>query len=87
MSATATIMAARVAAQQMLAEAKFKVRHPKDIKEFTDFDRQIMLDADVSEYMVDYETYRGLETLLGARLNALSSLLLQTPHGSKTIEL
>lgn len=78
------LLSARVTAQTILAEKGFQFRRPKD-KEYTDFDRKIMLEGDLAPFMANYELLTGLETLLGERIKVLSSLLLQIPQGSKSI--
>lgn len=67
------LLTARVKAQRELATVRFKMRHPKD-KEFTDFDRTIMLEGQTEEYMGNYELLKGLEKLLEERLYFLNVL-------------
>lgn len=74
------LLSARVEAQATLATKQYQYRMPKD-KEFTDFDRKIMLEGNVSGYMATYQILTGLETLLTERI-LLYSLLLQTAQGS-----
>ena len=77
------VLKAKVEAQTELYRRKNQYRHPKDLKEFTDWDRGIMLDDAVREYMMTYETISGLENILIQRIEVLV-LLLQTAQGSNS---
>lgn len=50
-----------------LLKAREQYRHPKD-KEFTDFDRTTMLEAQVAELQEQYELAKGFENLVKERL-------------------
>lgn len=75
MEAKETIMVARINAQKELTDHRFQYRRPKDLKEYTDWDRNIMLEGEVSEVMADFETYKSLEELLGERIKVLLTLI------------
>lgn len=75
MSLRVPLLEARVASQKELADVRHRMRHPKDLKEFTDWDRNIILEGQVSEYMANYELLRGMEDLLKERVAILDSLI------------
>lgn len=68
------LLSMRVELYKKLCKAREQYRHPKD-KELTDFDRKTMLEASVAEIQADYETVRGLETLVGERVDLLKLLM------------
>jgi hypothetical protein len=68
------LMIARVNAQCTLAEKRGQFRHPKD-KEFTDFDRTIMLESDIAQYSKSFQELSGLEGLVSDRILFLRQLL------------
>lgn len=74
MKLTAPLLQSRCAAQTKLVLEKNRLRLPKD-KEYTDFDRQIMLDAAIAELQAEYNLLKGLEEQLAQRIDILSALL------------
>lgn len=71
-----SILSARVAAQAELQTMRLQYRHPKD-KEYTDWDRKIMLDAHTSEAQAKYEQLAGIEKALEQRIAVIQALLIQ----------
>lgn len=70
---TAPILDARCDVQCKLALEKNRLRMPKD-KEYTDFDRQIMLDGAVAELQAEYNLLKGLEEQLILHIQSLAVL-------------
>lgn len=68
------LLGLRVEYYTKLCKAREQYRHPKD-KELTDFDRKTMLEASVAEIQADYELVRGLEELVGERVDLLKLLI------------
>jgi hypothetical protein len=79
---TGAIQLAKAEAHGALIKARYQYRHPKD-KEFTDFDRAILLEGMTADVTVIYETISGLEKALSQRIEALV-LLLQTLQGNSS---
>lgn len=75
MSLTEPILTARCTVQAKWLTERERLRHPKDLKQFTDLDRTIMLDAAVADLQKEYNELKGLEDLLNRRIAVLSSLL------------
>lgn len=69
------VLQARCTLQCQLASEKNRLRMPKD-KEYTDFDRQIMLDAAVADLQQDYELFKGYEAALLQRIEIISGTFL-----------
>lgn len=65
---------ARIKAQAQLHTERERLRHPKD-KEYTDWDRKIMLDAGTSELQATYELHAGTEKALEQRMVVIRALL------------
>lgn len=74
MKLTAPLLQARCSAQVKWYTERDRLRHPKDIKQFTDLDRTIMLESAVAEYQRAYNELKGLEDLLNQRITVLISL-------------
>ena len=74
MTLTAPILMARCAAQAKWYTERDRLRHPKDLKQFTDLDRTIMLEAAVADLQKEYNELKGLEDLLNQRIQVLTSL-------------
>lgn len=75
MKLTAPLLQARCAAQAKWYTERDRLRHPKDLKQFTDLDRTIMLDSAVAEYQRTYNELKGLEELLNQRITVLTAFL------------
>lgn len=74
MKLTAPILQARCNAQAKWYTERDRLRHPKDLKQFTDLDRTIMLESAVAEYQRQYNELKGLEDLLNQRIQVLIAL-------------
>ena len=74
MNLTEPLLVARCEAQAKLATEKDRLRYPKD-KDYTDFDRTIMLNSAIADFEQDYQILFGLECLLNVRISVLSQLL------------
>lgn len=68
------LLEARVTAQIDLAKKRSQYLHPKD-RDFTNLDREIMLNANTTTETEYFELLLGLEGLLKDRHATLSSLL------------
>jgi len=66
---------ARIAAQTKLYNARLQYRHPKD-KEYTDWDRKIMLDAHTNELQAECELQQGIEKALEQRIAVIQALIM-----------
>lgn len=75
MKLTAPILQARCAAQVKWYTERDRLRHPKDLKQFTDLDRTIMLESAVATYQQEYNELKGLEDLLNQRITILAKLI------------
>lgn len=64
----------RVERFKTLVQKREQYRHPKD-KEYTDFDRKTMLEAQVADVQADYELVKGLEDLVMERVELIKILL------------
>jgi len=62
----------RTQAQKKLFEEHNRLRYPKD-KEYTDFDRQSMINAAVADLHAQYELLKGYEDLMNTRISLLSA--------------
>jgi len=72
---TKPVMTARCNAQFKLATERDRLRHPKDLKQFTDMDRTIMLDSATAHLSKEYNALKGLEDLLQQRITVLLAFL------------
>lgn len=68
------LLSARVDCYKTLCKKREQYRHPKD-KEYTDFDRQTMLNAAVADVQAEYELVHGLEKLVAERVELIKILL------------
>lgn len=68
------LLSLRCKLQKEYYQAREKLRVPKD-KEYTDFDRNTMLDAYSSEVREKYELVKGLEELVSERVELIKILL------------
>ena len=68
------LLSLRCKLQKEYYQAREKLRVPKD-KEYTDLDRNTMLDAYSSEVREKYELVKGLEELVGERVELIKILL------------
>lgn len=68
------LIASRVAAYTELCEARAQYRMPKD-KEYTDFDRKIMLEASITRQTAAYELAQGAEDVCREKIQAIKLLL------------
>lgn len=73
-SSQTAILEARIAAQTRLYAERNRLRYPKD-KDYTDWDRKIMLDEATSAAQADYERLAGLEKALELRISVIQTLL------------
>jgi hypothetical protein len=69
-------MDARIKAQVTLQNKRLQYLHPKD-SQYTDMDRKIMLDANVSDAQAEYEQALALEEALKQRVGIIQTLLVQ----------
>lgn len=68
------LLSLRCRLQKEYYQAREKLRVPKD-KEYTDFDRNTMLDAYTAEVREKYELVKGLEELVSERVELIKILL------------
>lgn len=68
------ILEVRIAAQTKLYAERNRLRMPKD-KDYTDWDRKIMLDSATNDMQAEYESLVGLERTLETRINIIQTIL------------
>ena len=68
------IVTARLEAQSKLHSERLRLRHPKD-KEYTDWDRKIMLDANTAAEQAEYDLFVAMEKALEQRISIIQTLL------------
>lgn len=66
----------KAAAHRVLLQKRMQFRHPKD-KEYTDFDRTILLEGNIAEHIEAYELFAGMEKALEQRISVIKALLVQ----------
>lgn len=66
----------KIAAQSALYTERDRLRFPKD-KDYTDWDRKIMLDAATVDKQAHYDKIAGIEKALEQRISVIQALLIQ----------